>query len=400
MASENVSWGRVLGATLLVAGCCIGAGMLGLPVLTALGGFKPTVTLFIICWLFMATTGMLFLEVNLWFSEEVSVATMAGTTLGRIGKAMGWILFTYLFYSLMVAYAAGSGQLFSDFVKATLHYTLPEWVGTLVLSSLFGVFLYFGTKSVDFFNRFLMFGLIATYLILIGMGSSHVNTDLLKHVNWGKAVYAVPAMIISFGFHNMVPSLTTYLKHDVKKLTFAIVVGSSIPLISYLVWEWLILGMVPVDSGFQEALDQGDMATRVLRQTVGVSWIADMAEYFAFFAIVTSFLSVALSFVDFLADGLHVKKDGKGKILLSTLSLGPPFFLSLIYPKVFLVALSYAGAFGAVILFGIFPAAMVWSGRYVKKLGHKQLVPGGKFTLILVILFSLWVFFLELLHQV
>ena len=72
MESNHVSQGRVLGATLLVAGCCIGAGMLGLPILTALGGFKPTIILFVLCWLFMAGTGLLLLEVNLWFTEEVS----------------------------------------------------------------------------------------------------------------------------------------------------------------------------------------------------------------------------------------------------------------------------------------------------------------------------------------
>ena len=398
MESNQVSYGRVLGATLLVAGCCIGAGMLGLPVLTALGGFMPTIILFALGWLFMAGTGLLFLEVNLWFPEEVSFISMAGATLGWVGKVMGWLLFTFLFYSLMVAYAAGSGQLIADFVRASIHITIPEWVGALGLSIIFGIILFLGTAMVDFFNRVLMVGLIVTYFVLIGIGGSYVNTEFLKHSDWSRAIYAVPAIIISFGFHNLVPSLTTYLKHDVNKLRFAILVGSSIPLLTYVLWEWVLLGMVPVDGGFREALDHGDMATRVLRQAVGSSWIVDLAEYFAFFAIVTTFLSVALGFVDFLADGLHVKKDGKGKVLLCVLSLAPPFVLSLLYPGIFLKALSYAGAFGAVLLFGIMPAAMVWSGRYVKRLGRQTLLPGGRVTLVVVILCSLAVVALEIIH--
>lgn len=402
MKDNSVSQGKVFGATLLVAGCCIGAGMLGLPVLTALGGFYPTLALFTLSWLFMATTGLLLLEVNLWFTEEVSIVTMAGRTLGTVGKVLGWILFAFLFYSLMVAYSAGSGQLFSDFMKVLLNITIPEWIGSLFFSLAFSVFLYMGTKSVDRINRLLMVGLVASYFILVGLGSEHVNLDYLKHSNFSAAIFAVPAMIISFGFHNLVPSLTTYLNHDVKKLRFAILVGSAIPLIIYLMWEWLILGIVPIDGegGFREALIQGDMATRALRHAVGASWVVDLAEYFAFFAIVTSFLSVALSFVDFLADGMQVKKDSKGKILLCFLSLTPPFLFSLLYPKIFLAALNYAGAFGAVILFGILPALMVWSGRYVKKIGAYPQVPGGRVTLILIILLSLGVFSLEIIHQI
>jgi len=375
--------------------------MLGLPVLTALGGFYPTAVLFVVCWLFMATTGLLLLEVNLSFGESVSMITMAGKTLGKAGKFFAWLLFAFLFYSLMVAYSSGSGQLFADFAKQLFDLNLPQWVGSLFFTAGFAVFLYLGTQSVDKINRLLMAGLVASYFVLVGMGGKHVHLDYLSHSDWSAAVFAIPAMIISFGFHNLIPSLTTYLDRDAKKLRFVILVGSVLPLFIYLVWQWLILGIVPIDGegGFRTALEHGDMATRALRNAVGASWIVDFAEYFAFFAIVTSFLSVALSFVDFLADGLQVKKDSKGKILLCILSLAPPFIFSLIYPNIFLAALSSAGAFGAVILFGILPALMVWSLRYRKKNENIPLVAGGKVSLLLVILFSLGVFFLEILHQ-
>lgn len=116
---------------------------------------------------------------------------------------------------------------------------------------------------------------------------------------------------------------------------------------------------------------------------------------FAFFAIVTSFLSVALSFIDFLADGLNIKKTPKGKVVLVLLVLGPPFLCAFLYPTIFLIALNTAGGFGAVILFGILPALMVWKGRYTQKLGHPELVPGGKPLLILIIAFAAWVMVLQ-----
>ena len=53
MQTQNTNSGSVAGGILLIAGCCIGAGMLGLPVLSAIAGFEPSVILFFISWIFM-----------------------------------------------------------------------------------------------------------------------------------------------------------------------------------------------------------------------------------------------------------------------------------------------------------------------------------------------------------
>src|SRR6478752_4022536 len=92
---------KIFCSILLVSGCCIGAGMLGLPVISSLAGFIPSSLVFIIGWLFMAATGLLLLEANLWFNESASMVTLAGRTLGIGGKIIAWIGFLFLFYALM-----------------------------------------------------------------------------------------------------------------------------------------------------------------------------------------------------------------------------------------------------------------------------------------------------------
>lgn len=350
----------------------------------------------------MLTTGLLVLEVNLWFGEEINIVTMAERTLGKYGKAIAWSVFLFLFYCLMVAYASGSGELFADFIHDITKSSIPAWIGSLLMVGVFAILIYLGTSAVDHFNRLLVAGLVVSYLLLVFLGGSHVNPEYLKHKDWTASILVIPAMIVSFGFHNLVPSLTTYLNHDAKRLRLTLVLGSALPLIVYLIWEWLLLGLIPVEgeAGFREALNSGDITTRVLRTAVQGNLIVDIAQYFAFFAIVTSFLAVALSFVDFLSDGLHVKKTPRGKVFLCSLALLPPFIFAVVYPKLFLVALNYAGGFGAVILFGLLPAAMVWSGRYKKKLNREQMVPGGRFTLVLVILGSFVIIGLQLLQEI
>lgn len=394
MNAQSIRKGSLLGGILLVAGCCVGAGMLGLPVLSAQAGFQPSLVMFFICWLFMLCTGLLLLEVNLWFGGDISIITMAKRTLGPTGQIVSWLVFLFLFYSLMVAYVAASGSLITDFIgEATGNYW-HHGVGGFLFCLLFGALLYLGTGAVDWFNRLLMLGLIISYVSLVGVGASHVKPELLQHRDWSAVTTVIPAVIISFGFHNLIPSLTTYFDSNVKSLKWAIILGSMIPLFIYLLWQWIILGIVPLQE-FKEALDQGEIATEALKNTVGVSWVVDVAQAFAFFAIVTSFLSVSLSFVDFLADGLNIKKTPKGKVILALLVLGPPFLCALLYPTIFLVALNTAGGFGAVILFGILPALMVWKGRYTQKLGLPQIVPGGKLLLIAIMAFSAWVITLQ-----
>lgn len=380
----------------MVAGCCIGAGMLGLPVVTANVGFIPSFWMLLLTWGYMCCTGLLLLEVNLWYKDEISLVSMAERTIGTLGKVVTWCTFLFLFYSLMVAYVIGCGELFSDFSKALV----PPWAGSLFFSLLFGAFVYFGTHAVDEFNRVLMLGLIITYLMLLVLGFSHFNPGNLVYHNWALSPFVLPVMVILYGFHNLVPSLTTYLDHNAKGMTLVIILGSLIPFFIYLLWEALIIGLIPMgEGGMREVLSQGDIVTRVLRQAVGTAWVVNVAEYFSFFALVTSLLGVALSFVDFLADGLHIPKKRYGTLLLCFLVIGLPFLCSLIYPKIFINALQYGG-FAAVILFGLLPAAMVWVGRYKLKFTGHQIVPGGRFTLTLIILFSLFVMGLLILQKV
>lgn len=396
MEKQLEKTGSLYGGILLVAGCCIGAGMLGLPVLSSMAGFYPSMLIFFICWAFMFATGLLLIEVNLWLGTEVSLVSLANHTLGSSGKFITWGVFAFLFYSLMVAYVAASGSMTSQLLSQLIGFHLEPAMGGLLFCLLFSFLLYKGTQAVDLFNRFLMGGLVALYLLLLAFGTPHVDIQLLQHHDWSYATMVIPAVIVSFGYHNLIPSLTTYYRGHVGQLVTAIGVGSAIPLVIYIAWEWLILGIVPL-SGFQAALDHGEIATEALRQAIGYSWVVPIAQGFAFFAIITSFLSVALSFVDFLADGLRMAKDRTGKIILISLVLLPPWICALFYPDIFLVALNYAGGFGAVILFGILPAMMVWKGRY--QLGKQtiELLPGGKASLLAVILFALGVMFLQII---
>jgi tyrosine-specific transport protein len=245
--------------------------------------------------------------------------------------------------------------------------------------------------------------MIAAYIGLVGVGLPETKLELLSHRQWPGAIMAIPLLLTAFSFQTMVPSLTPYLKRNARALRIAVIGGTFITFLIYAVWQWLILGIVPVEgsNGLAEALARGEPATQFLREHVQGKWVCAIAEYFSFFAIVTSFLGIALGLFDFLSDGLKIKKVGIGNVVLGLLIVIPIIIFATQFERVFLVALETTGGFGDSILNGLFPVIMVWLGRYYMKMGEGQgvFLPGGRPVLTVIFLFFLASLILEILVQ-
>lgn len=376
---------KTVGATLLIAGCCVGAGMLGIPVVTGPAGFIPSVTFFFIAWIFMMATGLLFAKLALSMNlPEVNVLSMAKATLGMPGKIIAWVLYAFLFYALMTAYVIAGSVLISE----------ATGVGFLLSSLALVAGLYAviarGVRLVDAFNRYLMIGMIVFYFLLVGAGLPSIQFERLVRQDFSMAWVSLPILVISFGYHNLIGSLVSYLKRDAKALYKAIIFGSFIPLVIYVVWEFVIFGLVPDHNMTQwlTAEKKGELVTQVLADTVGSKSVLYFSQGFAFFAIATSFLPVAFSFVDFLKDGFSLLGRRLASNHSALLVLAPPLLLSISDPSLFLDALDFAGGVCAVTLFGIMPAIMAFK----RKLAHKALLAA-------IFGMSCLIFTIELLHQ-
>lgn len=395
MTYERSAAGSVIGGMLLVAGCCIGAGMLALPILTGLAGFFPSLSMLLLSWAFMTFTGLLLVEVNGWFKGQVNLVSMSKEALGQKGNWTAWLSYLFLIYSLLVAYTAASGSIFSAILDSLFHISVPGWASSIFFTALFGCIVYQGTRTVDLFNRVLMVGLIIAYLGMIALGISRIDPQLLLHSAPKYTLLSLPVLVVSFGFQNIVPSLTAYMKGDLKRVRISIIGGSLITLVVYLIWSLLVLGVVEPNA-IQDSYQKGEEATIALRAVLGSTAISHFAQGFAFFAIVTSFLAQGLTLTHFLADGFKLIPSRKNLWWLCSLALIPPLILALYNPQIFFKALSFAGGICAMVLFGILPICMAWVGRYQRKHASPYHVSGGKPALIIGILFSFLVIGCEL----
>jgi tyrosine-specific transport protein len=393
--------GSVLGATMLVAGTCIGGGMLALPVATGESGFFPSMALMLAGWAFMTTTALFLAEVNLWMPAGAHVVAMASRFLGPLGKAAAWILYLFIGYASLVAYSAGGGELFASGFSRIFGIELPEvWAITLFVF-FFGIIVYLGNVIVGRINTILMFGLIFSYFLLTVVGTPHVKWEYLLRSSWGSTLIAVPLLLTIFSFQTIVPSLTIYLKQDSKALRLSIILGTTTAFFFYAIWEMLVLGTVLFDgdAGLAAALASGKPATEFLGVAVGSRWLGTIADFFAFFALVTSFLGIALGLFDFLADGLKIRRGKMGNLALGLLVAFPTLFFTLTMENCFLRALDSSGGIGDSLLNGLFPAMMLWIGRYKQNLSSEFRTPGGKPLIVAVIAYALFVFGVEMLGK-
>jgi tyrosine-specific transport protein len=388
--------GSILGGSLLVAGTSIGGGMLALPVLTSLAGFLPSLVIYLLCWMFMASTGLLFLEVSQWIKGESNIITMAEKTLGKGGRYFAWAIYLFLFYCLTVAYMVGCGNIVVEFSQSKI----PDWSGPIIFVILFAPLILIPTAWAGRLNVWLVAGLALSYLGFVLLGFRYVNFSFLNDYNWSYSLMVLPIAFTSFAYQGIIPTLASYMHHDAKAIRKAILIGSFIPFIAYVIWEGLILGIVPKEGteGLVEALKNGNNAVYPLKNFIHSSSVYYLGQAFAFFALITSFLGVTLGLRDFLADGLNIHKDLKGKLLLALFIFAIPLVISMSYPHIFLTALDYAGGFGVALLLGLLPILMTWIGRYYQGQDNNQQLPGGKITLIILGLFVVFELFHETIH--
>ena len=242
-------------------------------------------------------------------------------------------------------------------------------------------------------------GLVVAFVVLLCAVAPAMHAQIHTQNHGIYLLAALPIIITSFGYHIVVPSMTTYLNRRTRKLKLVILIGSFVPLFVYLLWQWIVFAILPVagSSGLLHILHHGDVSaglTQALSAASNNNWLGLGVRFFGFFAIASSFIGVALGLFDLLSDGLQLRGQW-GRLWVAVLTFIPPLLIAMLYPNGFIMTLSYAGVFVA-LLHGLLPALMAWSGRYCTGLaatGYRVFL--GKAGLIVVMLISLLVVYAQ-----
>lgn len=353
---------KKIGAILLVAGTCIGSGMIALPMVLAQVGLIPSLFLMLIIWFIMYYTSLINLELNLQAGRGLSLGQLGRQFSGRTAELIGITSLKLLSYSLLAVFIYGGTSIIQELLasKMATHYSFGSIAiyYTLIATTI----IILPIKLIDYFNRILFICLIVVILTLtIGLVLSVEWSNLplfsKQYSNPLIWIALIPVVFTSFGFQVIFHTLTDYCNKNAKILKQAFFWGSFIPAVVYILWTCSILSVVHNDNPFfYKEMEEGKAEVGELIQVLsGVAkWhsVQLLVWWISLLAIATSVLGVGRGLFDSLKGMISpsiIPNINIRNIMAALLTMGPAYLIVIYIPNAFITVLGFAGMILAVI---------------------------------------------------
>ncbi|WP_330927219.1 amino acid permease [Candidatus Sororendozoicomonas aggregata] len=383
----------IFGSAFIIGGTAVGAGMFSIPVASSGMWFVPTLIMLAVVWYCMYSAALYLMEANLRFPLGASFDTMAQQTIGTVGRLLNGASVAFVCYILTYAYISGGSSIVRHTVESISGIVLAPSLASLVFALVLGSTVVFGTRTVDRITTALIGAMVISFLVFVAGLLGHIETKALFPTlalsdTLPYSFAALSFITVSFGCQNCVPSVTRYLNKDAGAIRKAILIGSLIPLGFYMLWVTSIFGTLSRDQFPSLIAQGGNIGTLVAYlEADGLNkGMSSTLQLFSNMAVASSFLGVALSLFDYIADLFSFNNDIAGRLKTAAITFLPPTILGIMLPDGFISAISFAGV--ALTMFCILcPVVMAWIGR--KQHSDNYQVPGGKMRMLLVLAFGI-----------
>lgn len=240
-------------------------------------------------------------------------------------------------YAISAAYISAGGGLVSGVSP------LAEAGGSVLYALAVAAVVLLGAVSVDRLTRVLFAVMVLVFALLMALLLPQMAPDRLSTgpVTPGLYFSALPVLFTAFGFHAVMPSVTEYLEGDQAGLRRAVLLGTGIPLVVYLLWQFAIFGLIP-QAELMQVRDL-DALSQVMTQATGNQNLGLAVQVFSALALTTSVLGVGLALLHSLRDVLGGWLGKARWLWLGLLTFVPPTLLATLYPQGFVALLGYAG---------------------------------------------------------
>lgn len=230
---------KLFAAIATLVGTTIGAGFLGIPFVVRKSGFL--VGLFWIVFL-----GLIMLYIKLCLGEVIlrtkgrhQLAGYASIYLGKLGKALLFFAMFFGIYAALLAYLLGQGGSLSFLVFGNVNNLL--WMG-LAFFALMSLLTYQGFHALKKWEPVAMVVVLTTITLIFFYFSPQVKAENLAELNLGN--FFIPFGVILFALLGTaaMPEVERMLFREESKLKKAIVIGSILPVIVYILFAFVVVG--------------------------------------------------------------------------------------------------------------------------------------------------------------
>jgi len=275
--SQKHVWDGI--ATLV--GVIIGAGILGIPYVVQQAGFWTGMLVIVTIGLAMLLINLMLGEVTLRTKGHHQLTGYTNVYLGTWGKHLMALSMIVGIYGALIAYTVGEGQALAQLFGGS------AWLWSSAFFVVMAILMYAGLRTIEASEFVLNIVKLGLFVLILGLlvSSRFFSLQNIAGFSWQHLLVPYGVVLFAFLGTSAIPEVREELRGHWKQLKKAIIIGSLIPLIVYVLFSF---GVVATTAGGTTEL-----------ATVGLgllgSWTLLVMNLFATLAMGTAFLGLGLA---------------------------------------------------------------------------------------------------------
>ncbi|MBU1204865.1 MAG: amino acid permease [Nanoarchaeota archaeon] len=369
------------GAIATLIGCIIGAGILGIPYVVAKAGFITGLIDIVLIGIVMIVMHLYLGEVVLRTKGNHQLVGYAEKYLGKTGKNLMWFAMVFVIYGALVAYTIKEGDFFNALFNS--YFGGNPFTYSLIFLGLMAFLVYFELNVLEKSEILMVSILLGVIFLICIFALPHINTNNLTSFN--PSSFFLPYGVILFAFLGTVavPEMKEELKENRAYLKKAIIIGSLIPLIIYIIFAAVVVGVTGINTT--------DGAILGLGNAIGYEMLV-FGTLFGIITMMSSFLILAFSLKKMFEYDYKIDKFSSWFLTCSV-----PLVIFLLGMKSFVRTIGVAGSVSG----GLMGILIVIMYIKAKKLGNRKpeysIKKSNIIIWVLILLFIFGIFY-ELLN--
>lgn len=272
-------------AVAILMSTIIGAGIFGIPYAATQSGFLIAFVLLFLLLGVILLLHLFYVAIVEKTNKECQLTGYIGHSLGAGAKKFIGIFAIIGFYGSLLVYMIIGGDFLHIFLSSFSNISQTEC--SIILFFIGSIAIYFGLKLVSRWDLIVNLILIVIIILLFVWATGNINFNNIKTINLNRFITPYGAILYSLVGIAAIPEVRRIFSDKNKdKYKKAVIVGTIIPAIIYLIFMFTIVGL-----GGKETTPD---AIRVLGKYIGKD-IVIWGSLFGFLMILSSFLSLGMA---------------------------------------------------------------------------------------------------------
>jgi amino acid permease len=241
MAKKGVN-NSIIPAAAIISGTAIGAGYLSIPYVVSKPGFLVGLVYIVVLGLITLFFKLVLGEVILRTRTIHQLTGYAEKYLGKKGKYLMFFSMIFGIYSALIAYLIAEGESLSFLFFGNFHYFL---LFSLIFWVILAFVSYIGTEALKRFDKIglLLVGVLLVVLIIFSINKINFFNLSYSHFQGKDLFLPIGVILFSFIGFSSIPEARKVLYNNEKKFKKAIILGICIPIIFYVIFTFVIVGI-------------------------------------------------------------------------------------------------------------------------------------------------------------